>query len=146
MGGRRYRVNGGGMSDAEYIFGRPRGRQTASHFHLFFSFNENTHSIFPNFGSHSIFPRFRGSTQLRGSSWPGSIISSHLLPTLLEPNVEGTRGEIFASSPIALQSRCKHVPNELFPTYGHSWPQRGSVCSKLETDRGRRNSETAIAG
>jgi len=28
---------------------------------------------------------FRGSTQLRRSSWPGSIISSHPHPTLLEP-------------------------------------------------------------
>jgi hypothetical protein len=26
VGVRRYRGNGGGMSDAEYIFGRPRGR------------------------------------------------------------------------------------------------------------------------
>jgi len=43
------------------------------------------HSIFPNFYSHSLCPRFRGSTQLRGSSTPGSIISSHPIPTLLEP-------------------------------------------------------------
>jgi len=105
------------MSDAEYIFGRPRGSKTASHFHLILSYNENTHSIFPNFGSHSLFPRFRGSTQLCGSSRPGSIISSHLLPTLLELKVEGTRGQI-----------CKRVPNERIPTYGHSWLQRQSVC------------------
>jgi len=47
-------------------------------------FISNTHSVFPNLWSHSLFPRFRGSTQLRGSSWPGCIISSHLLPTLLQ--------------------------------------------------------------
>ena len=68
----------------------------------------------------------RGSTQLRESSQPGSIISSHL-PTLLDLNVEGTRGEISAASPIALQSRCWRVPNEPIPTYGHSWPQRQTV-------------------
>jgi hypothetical protein len=78
------------MSEAEYIFGRPRGRLTASHFHLILSYNENTHSIFPNFWSHSLIPRFRGSMQLRGSSRLSNIISSHLLPTLLELNVEGT--------------------------------------------------------
>jgi len=50
------------------------------------------------------FPTFRLTRSFRGSSRPGSIISSHLLPTLLELNVEGTRGEIFAASPIALQS------------------------------------------
>jgi hypothetical protein len=32
-----------------------------------------------------VLPRIRRSTQLRGSSWPGSIVSSHPLPTLLEP-------------------------------------------------------------
>ena len=87
-----------------------------------------------------------GSTQLRGSSQPGSIISSHLLPTLLEHNVEGTRGEIFAASPTVLQSRCKRLPNEPIPTYSHRWPQRQTVCSKSETDRERRNGETAIGG
>src|SRR5882757_5308370 len=86
-------------------------RLIASHFHLILSYNENTHSIFPNFWSHSLFPRFRGSTQLRGSSQPCSIISSLLLPTLLECIVEGTFGVIFTVSPIALQSRCKRVPN-----------------------------------
>jgi len=83
--------------------------------------------------------------RFRGSSPPDSIISSHL-PTLLDPNVEATRGEIFAASPVALQSRCKRVPNEPIPTYGHSWPQRQSVCLKLETDRPRRNGDTAIGG
>jgi len=77
------------MSDAEYIFGIPRGRETASHFHLILSYNENTHSLFPNFCSHSLFPRFRGSMQLRGSSRPCSIISSQL-PMLRKLNVEGT--------------------------------------------------------
>jgi len=65
------------------------------------------------------FPTFGLTRSVRGSSRPGSIISSHL-PTLLELNVEGTRGEIFAASPMALQSRCKRVPNEPIPTYGHS--------------------------
>jgi len=32
--------------------------------------------------------------------------------------------------PYALQSRCKRVHNEPIPTYGHSWPQRQSVCLK----------------
>jgi hypothetical protein len=36
--------------------------------------------------------------------------------------VEGTRGVVFAASPIALQSRCKRVPNEPIPMYGHIWP------------------------
>jgi len=60
--------------------------------------------------------------------------------------VEGMRGEIFAMSPIALQSRCMHVPTEPIPTYGHSWPQRQSVCLKQVTDRARRTGETAIGG
>jgi len=141
-----FRGNSGGMSDAEYMFGRPRGRYTASHFHLIFSYKENAHSIFPNFWSHSLFPRFFGSTQLRGSSQLGSIISSLLLSTLLELNVEGTRGEIFTESLIAFQSRCKRVPNEPIPMYGHSWPQRQSVCLKQETDRARGNGETVIGG
>jgi len=45
----------------------------------------NTHSIFPIFWSHSLFPRFHGSTQLRESSRPGSIITSHRHPMLLKP-------------------------------------------------------------
>jgi hypothetical protein len=69
----RNRGNAGGMSVAEYIFGRPQGRLTASHFHLILSYIENTHSINPNFCSHSLFPRFHGFTQLPGSSWPGSV-------------------------------------------------------------------------
>jgi len=43
--------------------------------------------------------------------------------------------------PYALQSRCKRVHNEPIPTYGHSWPQRQSVCLKLEADRARRNGD-----
>ena len=139
VGVRRYIGNRGGMSDVGYTFGRPRGRSTVSHFHLLLSYNKNTHSIFPNFWSHSLFPRFRGS------SWLGSIISSHHL-RLLELNVERTQGEIVAPLPIALQSRCKRVRNEPIPTYGHSWPQRQSVCLKLETNRAIRNGETAIGG
>jgi len=111
------------MSDAEYIFGRPGvDRQ-----HLIFISSCHTTKIqtlsFPPFG-------LTRSFRVRGSSRPGSIISSHLLPTLLELNVEGTRGEIFAASPIAMQSRCKHVPNEPIQTYSHSWPQCQSVCVK----------------
>ena len=45
--------------------------------------------------------------------------------------VEGMRGEVFAVSPIALQSRCKRVPNEPIPTYGHSWPSTPECSSKL---------------
>jgi len=112
------------MSNVEYIFGRTRGRLTASHFHLILSYNENTQSIIPNFWSHSLVPRFHGS------SHPGGIISSHRLHMLLELNVEGTRAEIFAVSPIVLQSQCKHVPNEPIPTYSYSWPERQTVCSK----------------
>jgi hypothetical protein len=41
---------------------------------------------------------------------------------------EGTRGEIVATSPIALESRCMCVPNEPIPTYGHSLPQLQTVC------------------
>ena len=33
------------------------------------------------------------------------------------------RGEIFAASLIALQSRCKHVPTEPIQMYGYSWPK-----------------------
>jgi hypothetical protein len=58
-----YRGDGGGMSHAEYEIGRIRSRLSASHFHLILSYNENKHSIFPNFGSHLRFPRFSGSTQ-----------------------------------------------------------------------------------
>jgi len=44
-----------------------------------------THSIISIHWSHLLCARFRGSTQLCGSSQPGSIISSHPLSTLLEP-------------------------------------------------------------
>jgi len=44
----------------------------------------------------------------------------------------------------ALQSRSKRVPNEPIPTYGPCWPQCHSVRSKYETDRVRRNRNTAI--
>ena len=83
---------------------------------------------------------------MRGSSRPGSIISSHLLPTHLEINVEANRGQIFAASPIALQSRFKRVPNEPILTYGHCCPQRQSVCLKSETNRAGRHCKTAIGG
>jgi hypothetical protein len=63
-----------------------------------------------------MFPKCCGSVQLRGFLQPGSIISSHLLPTLLELNVDGTWGEIFAASPITLQFQWKSFPNEPIPT------------------------------
>ena len=66
-------------------YGRPRSRETSSHFHLLSSYNEDKHSIFSNFWSDSLGPRFGGSTQLSQSSTPGSIISSDPIPTLLEP-------------------------------------------------------------
>ena len=82
----RWRVYGGpGVKEVGRvmgsIFGRPRSRLTSSHFHLILSYNENTHSFFPNFWSHSVCPR------CRGSSTPGSTISSHPFPTLLEPEM-----------------------------------------------------------
>jgi len=76
-----YRDNGGRQSDGEYILYRPWSRQT-SHFHLILSYNENTHSIFPNFLSHSHCPRVCASAQLRSFSTLGSIISSHPIRTL----------------------------------------------------------------
>ena len=76
------------------------------------------------------FATFGLTRSVSGSSRPGSIISSHLLPTLVDLDVEGTRGEIIAASPIPLQSRFKHVSNEPIPTYGPSWPQRQTVCLK----------------
>ena len=60
--------------------------------------------------------------------------------------VDGMRGEIFAASPIALQSQCKRGPNKPIPTYGHSWPQHQNVRLKLETDRARRNGDTVPHG
>jgi hypothetical protein len=53
-------------------------------FHLILSYNQNTHSIFPNFWSHSLCPKC-GFTQLCGSSTPGSIIPSHPISALLQP-------------------------------------------------------------
>jgi len=60
--------------------------------------------------------------------------------------VEGTQGEIFTMSLIALQSRCMCVPNEPILMSGYSWPQRQSARSNPETDRARRNGATAIRG
>ena len=44
-----------------------------------------THSIFLMLSSHSLCVIFRGSTQLRGSSQPGSIILPHPLSRILRP-------------------------------------------------------------
>jgi len=45
--------------------------------------------------------------------------------------VEGTRGEVFAVSPIALQSRWKRVPNERILMYGHIWPSTPECSFKI---------------
>jgi len=83
-GVREYMSNRGGLSDREYMVGRPWGRETSSHCCLILSYNEDTDLIFPKFWSHSHFP-FYGSMQLCASLWPESIISSHSLPKLVEP-------------------------------------------------------------
>ena len=74
------------------------------------------------------FPTFGFTRSFCGSSQLGSIISSHLLPTLLDLNVEGTRCDTFAEAPIVLQFQCKRLPNEPNPMYGQSWPQHHSAC------------------
>jgi len=60
-------------------------RLTSSHFHLILSYNDNTHSICPNYWSNCLCQRCGRSSQLCGSSTPGSIISSHPIPMLLTP-------------------------------------------------------------
>ena len=65
----------------EYVFRRPQSKLPTHHLMI----HQCTNSTIPNFRSHSLLPRFHGSRQLCGSSWPGSIISAHPLPTLLEP-------------------------------------------------------------
>jgi len=35
-------------------------------------------------------------------------------------------------SPIALQSRCKHVPNKRTPMYGHSWRSTPESAFEIE--------------
>jgi hypothetical protein len=50
-----------------------------------YSYNQNTHFIFPNSESHSLCPRCCGSMQWHGSSTPDSIISSHPISILLKP-------------------------------------------------------------
>jgi hypothetical protein len=45
--------------------------------------------------------------------------------------VEGTHGEVFAASPIALQSWCKRVPTAPIPMYGHSWPSTPEYSFKI---------------
>jgi len=72
------------------------------------------------------------------------IISKKRLALCLQ--VDGMWGEMFTALPIALQSRCKHVPNEHIPTCGYSWPQCQCVWSEFDTDKARRHSEAAIGG
>jgi hypothetical protein len=45
--------------------------------------------------------------------------------------VEGMCRLVFAASPIALQSRCKRMPNERIPMYGHSWPSTPDCSFKI---------------
>jgi len=49
--------------------------------------------------------------------------------------VDGTRGEIFAASPVTWQSEWKRVPIEPIPTCGHNWPQCLSGRLTLETEK-----------
>jgi len=61
--------------------------------------------------------------------------------------VEGTRGVVFAASPIALQSRCKRVPNEHIPMYGHSWPSTPECSCKIgdrQSEKKRWNSDWMV--
>jgi len=58
--------------------------------------------------------------------------------------VEGMRGVVFAASPIALQSRCKLVPSEPIPMYGHSWPSPPECSFKIgdrQSEKKRWNSD-----
>ena len=74
-----------GVTEVEWASGSIySGHPRVHRHHPILSYNNNTHSICPNFWSHSLFPRFRGSMPLHGSSRPGSIISSHLRHTSLE--------------------------------------------------------------
>jgi len=45
--------------------------------------------------------------------------------------VEGSREEVFAASPITSKSRCKHVPKEPIRMYGHSWPATQECAFKI---------------
>jgi hypothetical protein len=45
--------------------------------------------------------------------------------------VEGTRGEVFALPPIALQFRYKRVPNDPIQPYAHSWPSTRESLVKI---------------
>jgi len=82
---------------------------------------------FPTFG---LTRSVHGCTPLRGSSPPGRIISTPFLATPLKFNAEGMLGEFVAASLLALQSRCKQVPNETVPMYSHCWPRRQPECLK----------------
>jgi len=67
----RYRGNGGGRSDGEYIFGRPRSRQESSYH------TKKIHTLsFPTFG---LTRSIRDMVDLRnsvGSTTPGSSVSN----------------------------------------------------------------------
>jgi hypothetical protein len=54
--------------------------------------------------------------------------------------IEGTRGEVFAVSRIALQSWCKRVPKEPITMYGHSLPLSPDCLFKI----GDRQSEKKL--
>ena len=58
--------------------------------------------------------------------------------------VEGTHGVVFAASPIALQFRCKRVPNEPIPRYGYSWlstPECSFKIGDRQSEKKRWNSD-----
>ena len=83
-GVRRYRDNGDGLSDGEYIFGNPR----VDRHHLILSYNEIHTLSFPALGSHPLLQSFHRSTQFVWFLMARyRIISSHPLPTLLEPEL-----------------------------------------------------------
>ena len=85
----RHRGIGDGRSDVQYIFGRPCGRQHASHSvsHITSCHYTLNYTLY---GSHFLMSLALSETpcgymQLDGSSQPGSIIHSYPLRTLLEP-------------------------------------------------------------
>jgi len=73
-GVRRYRVSGDGRSDGEYIFRRPRARYHVSHIISYHYSTNYTLYLSHLLISLALSGTPCGSTQLHGSSQPGSII------------------------------------------------------------------------
>ena len=107
-GGRRYRDDGDGLGNGGVrrsmgnrdwlsnwgdIFGRLRGREHRILYLIWYHLISSYHTT--NYTLHLAHPLISlalsetpcGSTQLRGTSQPGTIIASHPLPTLLEPEL-----------------------------------------------------------